>query len=208
MNPYTPYPYNNVVSPPTNNKSKFFIFGFLVLIVIGIIIYFISSNSTSITKSPPSTQPPISETSSPSCKVSTPCVGASSFSYCYPFSDTLLPGQKLLQCQALKSADGSHLLSIQSDGNLVLYNTTVNTYPQNSPFATNTAVGEIGKGIAPYNLFYQNDGNIVLYDSVSAVIWASNTVNKASTKLVLQNDGNLILYNGNIVIWGTNTNGK
>lgn len=43
-------------------------------------------------------------------------------------------------------------------------------------------------------LVLQADGNLVLYNSNGAPVWASGTAGKGTSRLVMQNDGNLVLY--------------
>ena len=59
-------------------------------------------------------------------------------------------------------------LSMQSDGNLVLY------FRSNVPI-WNTQTN--GKGIGPYKVIVQNNRNIILTDSKNEVLWSSNTKN-------------------------------
>lgn len=61
-----------------------------------------------------------------------------------------------------------------------------------------------------YKAVYQNDGNLVIYDSKNTPIWFTNTM-ESSTYLVLQDDGCLVIYNGydtnNLVqVWSSNIN--
>jgi hypothetical protein len=59
-----------------------------------------------------------------------------------------------------------------------------------------------------YNLIFQNDGNLVLYNPSSNPIWATGTEGKAA-RMSVQADGNVVLYDfSNQVIWATNTNGN
>jgi len=58
-------------------------------------------------------------------------------------------------------------------------------------------------------LVLQWDGNLVLYNSGSMPLWASNTAGKPAKQLVMQYDGNLVLYDtSNQAIWTSNTSGK
>lgn len=45
-----------------------------------------------------------------------------------------------------------------------------------------------------YNLLWQDDGNLVLYNPANVPVWASNTSN-TGTALCFQTDGNLVIYN-------------
>lgn len=57
-----------------------------------------------------------------------------------------------------------------------------------------------------FELFLQNDGNLVLYKQGRA-IWALNRYRPYGVvrKAVMQTDGNFVLYEGSKVIWATNT---
>jgi hypothetical protein len=61
-------------------------------------------------------------------------------------------------------------------------------------------------------LYFQNDGNFVLYKNTMQVLWASYTQKSCpiatSCSAVLQSDGNLVLYTGTTAFWNTETWGK
>jgi hypothetical protein len=59
-----------------------------------------------------------------------------------------------------------------------------------------------------YNLVFQNDGNLVLYNPSSNPIWATGTEGRAA-RMSVQANGNVVLYDfSNQAIWATNTNGN
>ena len=59
-----------------------------------------------------------------------------------------------------------------------------------------------------YNLVFQNDGNLVLYNPSSSPVWATGTEGKAA-RMSVQANGNVVLYDfSNQAIWATNTNGN
>ncbi len=115
--------------------------------------------------------------------------------------DRLEPGQAMTTNQRLISADGSTVMILQADGNLVVYERFADT-------------GEISKvrwssgtsGSGGNRLVAQGDGNLVLYAGDKAV-WASNTVGKGAVRLVVQNDGNAVLYPaaGGAAAWSSGT---
>jgi len=71
---------------------------------------------------------------------------------------------------------------VQPDGNLVISGSSANDVSlggygvchANSACMATWATGLPG-GSAPYTLKMQDDGNLVLYDSTSRAVWASNT---------------------------------
>lgn len=97
----------------------------------------------------------------------------------------LLPGQSLHPGQSLQPFDRRHRLTLQSDGNVVLY-----TSSSQPIWATNTW------GIQPRNFTMQTDGNLVLYDAAGNARWHSNTWNNPGAFFRVQDDGNLVIYRG------------
>ncbi len=67
-----------------------------------------------------------------------------------------------------------------------------------------------GNGVL--KLYFQNDGNLVLYKNTIQVLWASNTQKNCpiATSCIasLQADGNLVLYIGTMAYWNTQTYGQ
>lgn len=85
--------------------------------------------------------------------------------------------------QALLSADARFRLTLEHDGNLVLYD------------ASGTAFWSTGTGgSGASHLEMQNDGNLVLYTATDQYVWASNTDGQFDSHLVIQDDGNLVIY--------------
>ncbi len=98
---------------------------------------------------------------------------------------TLFSGQSLLPGQSLQSDNQWFTLTMQSDGNVVLYNT------QPKPlWATHTGPGQF----TPSGLIMQTDGNLVLYDTSGQPHWESNTPGNPGAFLNVQDDGNLVVY--------------
>lgn len=96
-------------------------------------------------------------------------------------SNLLMPGQTLGPDGGLLSADGHYILSMQSDGNLVLYSTP------NALWASNT------RGFDGADLEMQGDGNLVVYAPGHQAVWNSGTAGHPGAYLVLQNDANLVV---------------
>lgn len=89
---------------------------------------------------------------------------------------------------------------------------SIQTYQRPPQVLIANQVLEIGQSIlssdGKYRLDFQSDGNLVLYSPTRA-IWASWTVGKNGTKLIMQSDGNLVLYRADFIpIWYSNTGGK
>jgi hypothetical protein len=108
----------------------------------------------------------------------------------------LKPGQTLNQGHILVSPKGTYKLTMQRDGNLVMYKKTGKTYK--AVWHTNTH----GRGPG-VRAVMQTDGNFVLYKAKTA-IW--NTRTKGGMKgIVVQDDGNLVMYSkANKPIWWRN----
>jgi pimeloyl-ACP methyl ester carboxylesterase len=59
-----------------------------------------------------------------------------------------------------------------------------------------------------FRLSYQNDGNLVLYKTGVAALWATNTNGTSPGKVKMQSDGNLVVYNSaGTAIWASHTAG-
>ncbi len=85
-------------------------------------------------------------------------------------TDTLNMGQELVQGKFIRSPNEGYYLTMQTDGNLVLY-TSKDFSPHNAVWSSKTA----GKSSGPYKLAMQTDGNLVVYDKASKPIWDSGT---------------------------------
>ncbi len=99
--------------------------------------------------------------------------------------------------QSLLSYDERFRLTLQNDGNLVLYS------PTRAIWSSST----VGKG--GIRLVMQDDGNLVLYRSDWAPVWNSRTGGRGNSKLIPQVDGNLVLYTSDWKpTWYTSTGGQ
>ncbi|EJL24461.1 D-mannose binding lectin [Caulobacter sp. AP07] len=96
--------------------------------------------------------------------------------------DRLASGEILFQGQWLNSPDGRFGMTLQADGNLVLYR-----------HATGAALwGSNTLSRATVFLAMQSDGNLVLYGPQSQVIWMSGS-HGANPNAAMQNDGNFVV---------------
>jgi hypothetical protein len=96
-------------------------------------------------------------------------------------SDFLGTGFGLLPGAALRSPNGRYTLTLQTDGNLVLYDAS-----GHATWATGTWGQQVDYAIM------QVDGNLVLYGN-GAALWASGT-SASHARLVVRDDGNVVLY--------------
>jgi len=110
---------------------------------------------------------------------------------------TLESGQSLASGQSLQSPGGRGALTMQPDGNLVLYDTKAQ--PHKSIWATNTA------GHAGATATMQADGNLVVSDRSRKPIWSSGSSGHAGASARLQDDGNFVVYAGTAPAWSSGT---
>lgn len=93
-------------------------------------------------------------------------------------------GGYLSKGQTVNSCDGRFSLTMQTDGNLVLYQTGAGAL-----WSTQT------NGTSGQFAIMQNDGNLVLYSPYWYPLWNSFTWGNPGSYLAVQNDGNLVVYN-------------
>ena len=110
-------------------------------------------------------------------------------------TDRLNSGESLQINESLGSSNGQYSLTLQADGNLVLYE---------SGGQPVWASGTDGQDVSTANL--QTDGNFVLSSSAGAAVWASGTNGNDGASLVLQDDRNLVIYGSDgSPLWATNS---
>ncbi|WP_174275574.1 hypothetical protein [uncultured Sphingomonas sp.] len=111
-----------------------------------------------------------------------------------PFKGPALDhGQVLHRGETILSADARFKLTMQFDGDLVLYD-------QNSTaiWYTGTTTGNLAA--------MQTDGNFVVYDVNNNPVWNSGTPNSGGSYLIVQTDGNLVIYpQQGPVVWASGT---
>lgn len=102
-------------------------------------------------------------------------------------------GIRLNAGQSITSPNGVYTLIMQTDGNLVLRTATTALWASNT-----VSTGSFMK--------FQGEGNLVVYSSSNAAVWASSGGGYPCARLQLQNDGNLVIVSGdNVAVWATNT---
>lgn len=117
-----------------------------------------------------------------------------------PIVDRLNAGQDLLLGQSIYSPNGAVRLTLQPDGNLVIFNLRDTT---GNPVIWSLGTHNSGAAF----LRMQTDGNLVLYRAGGAsVVWNAQTTNSGAVRANIQNDGNFVLYRANnTVAWVTNS---
>jgi hypothetical protein len=111
------------------------------------------------------------------------------------FRDTLPSGGRLNPNDDVVSNNGRFQLTMQSDGNLVLYD---NARGRKVLWSSGT------QGQAVNNCIMQSDGNLVIYGFPNPV-WDSGTQGHPNAYLRVQDDGNMVIYPMGAALWTTNT---
>jgi GH25 family lysozyme M1 (1,4-beta-N-acetylmuramidase) len=107
---------------------------------------------------------------------------------------TIEPGQGLSRGHSFAACDGRFSLSMQTDGNLVLYDQGVALWATGT-YGTDGDVAVM-----------QTDGNFVLYGKTSNALWSSGTYGHGGSTLAVQTDGNLVVYDAGKALWASGTN--
>ncbi len=101
-----------------------------------------------------------------------------------PPGDTLRPGQSLAPGEWLMSADGSHGLTYQTDGDLVVYG------PRDRAI---WASGTAGQRVGRFAMGFDGNAGVVVPPD-DAVLFQTGTFCGPEARLVVQNDGNVVVY--------------
>jgi exopolysaccharide biosynthesis protein len=111
-------------------------------------------------------------------------------------ANTIIAGGTILHSGDWRvSTNNRYKLTMQADGNLVLYRTVDNTAVWNA--------STFGAGNYAY---MQTDGNLVVYNSAGTYIWTTWTGQNPGAFLDLQDDGNLVVYSPTgTALWNTQT---
>ena len=106
-------------------------------------------------------------------------------------SNTLRMGQSLTPGQKLTSNNGTYTMTLQTDGNFVLYKGTTALWSSDT------------QGKASAKVTMQDGGDLQVLDASGNVLWHSDTPGEPGGFLILQEDGNAVIYRN--PIWATNT---
>ena len=112
----------------------------------------------------------------------------------------LQAGQRLTAGQSLASPNGRFRLTMQTDGNLVIYDGA-------SPIWA-TGTWNLPADRKPTRADMQSDGNLVLYNDANQAAWASGSwgSGRVNPFVEMQDDGNLVIYhNGRSPLWASGT---
>lgn len=101
--------------------------------------------------------------------------------------------EKLYKGYSIVSANRVFKLTMQADGNLVLYKGNVALWSSRTKVKNSYAV-------------LQADGNFVIYHNTTA-IWSTRTAHNPGASFVVQDDGNAVIYQDATPIWSTGTHG-
>lgn len=121
-------------------------------------------------------------------------------------SDTRTSGNHtdiIINDVAIKSNNGRYFARMQDDGDFVLYN-SLEFLPRNQFWSTGTK----GKGVGPFRILLQTNGNLVIYGADDKMTWESNTAKNSGGpfRLIMQNDRNLVIYNvDGLPTWASKT---
>jgi hypothetical protein len=110
-------------------------------------------------------------------------------------TDRLGPGQELRSGMRLTSQNGAYYLTLQNDGNLVLYKNGGGSLWDSAT---------VGSGAQ--RALMQSDGNFVLYAGTRPA-WNSGSQGHPGAYVVVQNDGNLVVYQAGRALWNSDTAG-
>jgi hypothetical protein len=128
-------------------------------------------------------------------------------------SMTCKPGEELMLSNGRCIGD----IVTETTTGTITETTTGTTTGTTGSQTTNSCSSDINDGlcnneiVASNNLnriILQDDGNLVQYNNLNQVKWATNTESKGASKLVMQSDGNLVLYNKDGATWASNTANK
>jgi len=108
-----------------------------------------------------------------------------------PYCSDMRPGEVLFAGQTVWSGNGAYRLTMQTDGNAVMYSGS------GAMWSTRTCC-QSGARLA-----MQTDGNLVVYNSGGGAVWSSGTYGNPGAWLAVQSDSNMVLY-GRVPLYASN----
>jgi WD40 repeat protein len=109
----------------------------------------------------------------------------------------LTKGSELTIGNSIFSPDGKYKMTLESNGNMVIYNNNTQVWQSNTA----------GQGVTKCS--FQADGNLVLYTATNVAKWAAGLNNTSAATLMLLNDGNLgIFTSGSVKLWDRISSGS
>lgn len=108
--------------------------------------------------------------------------------------NTLWAGDSLRAGWQLTSSGGTHRLTMQADGNLVLRNVASGA----AVWSTQARGASLARG---GRAIMQGDGNFVVYPPTGRAVWASGTYQGAHASLVLSDNGTTSVRRGGDIVW-------
>lgn len=109
----------------------------------------------------------------------------------------IVPGRSLTPGQSVRSPNGRAQLTMQPDGNFVLYDSHGGV----------PLWGSLTNGKGGTRATMQADGNLVVYNGANQPLWASGTDRHPGAYVAVQDDGNVVVYAGTSPLWASGTNG-
>jgi WD40 repeat protein len=123
-------------------------------------------------------------------------------------SNTLKPNQQLKPDEFIISPNNIYKLWMQTDGNLVLYNTSKSF--GDPLWGKPLAIWASNTNWAGSHVIMQDNGNLVMFSAAptSRKLWDSGTGGEHGAYLEIQDDGNLVIYHPRYTLWKTDTKGR
>lgn len=112
----------------------------------------------------------------------------------FTWINKLEANMQLKQNEFIRSLDGRFTVTMQPDGNLVLY-------MYNTPLWASYTCCDANNVRA----IMQADGNFVIYRANNTARWGTGTGGYVNGYITIQNDGNLVIYQNGVARWGSGT---
>lgn len=110
---------------------------------------------------------------------------------------TLASGTGLTAGQSVVSCDGSYMMDMQGDGNLVLYKADSPVWESHT------------SGSGAVKAAMQTDGNFVLYASDGSAVWFTGTAGNPGAHLSVQDTGDVVILSApGSTLWSSETSGQ